>query len=57
MSRRLKVYLYNLIIIFTCLEYVQKYAAGNDNQSDEKDDSDVSSIMEYSDNEIDDLDL
>ena len=39
------------------LEYVQKYAAGNDNQSDGKYDSDVSSIMEYSDNEIDDLDL
>lgn len=40
-----------------CLEYIQKYAAGNDNQNDEKDDSDVSSIMDYSDNEIDDLDL
>lgn len=40
-----------------CLEYIQKYAAGNDNHNDEKDYSDVSSIMEYSDNEIDDLDL
>lgn len=46
-----------LIIFFTILEYVQKYALGNVDQCDEKDESDVSSIMEYSDNEIDDLDL
>ena len=46
--------------IKTCnqfLEYVQKYAAGNDNQYDKKVDSDVSSILEYSDNDLDDLDL
>lgn len=44
-------------IFFRGLEYVQKYAAGNDSRCDEKDESDVSSIMEYSDNDIDDLDL
>lgn len=47
----------SLLFISFYIEYVQKYAAGNDNHSDAKDDSDVSSIMEYSDNDIDDLDL
>ena len=47
------------MILFTFIkDYVQKYAVGNDDQFDIKDESEVSSIMEYSDNDdIDDLDL
>lgn len=57
MNRKLKVQLIQIRYKVYGLEYVQKYAAGNDNQTNEKDESDVSSIMEYSDTEIDDLDL
>ena len=61
MSKKLKVYNYfckKIIWPLISVEYVQKYASGGQSENGVQDESDVSSVMEYSDNDdIDDLDL